>query len=619
MITENREDGTYLVFRVYYTDGNGEYEEYSVLLPAGNGGTDVPEHKEIYYVYVEESWLTATVCTDINTIIQDYIIGTLLYVGTNFGEIYLPITEDMLEYDTGIDASKPGTIEIEVYHPEDRSHSCTVYIELRPDLDAFEKLATYEIAGMLRMALCEGEEGVTLTTFAGDEMYAAILSPGYDEYDYICAFTYYDEDANVIRLTIEGVDIAVTLDEENMTVDFYQPKETAVTYTYADYDTNFSFLTPLTESGEYLCITTQETRWYDEEKDETVSAIISIAYFCEYDAKTKCFYSPFEDEFFLIGDGNELSIAPVVALVVMNDICDDATTEKAVVIVNGTTIADFLALYLPELDEGAVFLVNYEIVDSDYILKAEDLIWVAPQNGMIVSLSFLSETTYLIVPVDCTVQTLLGMYGIPTSAIVTVNGEAAWLDTVLKAGDAVLVATGEANPEEKPGEQEKPEGIPEVMESMGKLNRGDLLENVTITMTGTNPQDFDYTFLFDGKKALMTDNTSEDTEYYEDEWADAVRTAFVAPVLAILEHSNYFYADEKGYICDREITYECEILGAGLATITAYDIVVVAEGDTLLSITCNMHQVCEEDELDVTVTFTFSNYGTTVVTAPSAE
>ena len=154
---------------------------------------------------------------------------------------------------------------------------------------------------------------------------------------------------------------------------------------------------------------------------------------------------------------------------------------------------------------------------------------------------------------------------------------------------------------------------------MSKLNRGDLLENVTIKMVGTNPQKFDYTFLFDGKKALMTDNRSEDTEYYEDEMADAVRTTFVAPVLAILEHSNYFCADEKGYICDREITYDCEILGKGHATITATDIVVVAEGDTLLSITCNMHQVCEEGELDVTVTFTFSDYGTTVVEAPAAE
>ena len=190
--------------------------------------------------------------------------------------------------------------------------------------------------------------------------------------------------------------------------------------------------------------------------------------------------------------------------------------------------------------------------------------------------------------------------------------------TVLEAYADVTVENGEHYPE-NPGEQEKPEGIPEVMESMSKLNRGDLLENVTIKMVGTNPQDFDYTFLFDGKKALMTDNTSDDTEYYEDEMADAVRTTFVAPVLTILQHTEYFYAGEKEYLCDYAITYDCEILGQGLATITATDIVVVAEGDTLLSITCNMHQVLGKDEFDVTVTFTFSDYGTTVVEAPAAE
>ena len=118
----------------------------------------------------------------------------------------------------------------------------------------------------------------------------------------------------------------------------------------------------------------------------------------------------------------------------------------------------------------------------------------------------------------------------------------------------------------------------------------------------------------------MTDNYSGDTEFFEGEEADAVRLTSIAPVLAILDHTEYFYADEKGYLCDYPIRYECEILGhEGPVSITATDIVVQAEGDTLLSIYCNMHQVGIEDELDVTVLFTFSDYGTTVVEKPIEE
>ena len=330
----------------------------------------------------------------------------------------------------------------------------------------------------------------------------------------------------------------------------------------------------------------------------------------------------------MIGEENILSVAPTVDLIVMNDACDDSASETTVPLAGELTIADFLALYLPDLGEDAVVLINYQVMDYDYILQGGDTVWVAPKNGMIVSLTFASRTTYLIVPVGCTVRTFLGMYGVPLSAIVTVNGADATPDTVLKGGDTILVENGESKPEEekpgdheKPGEQEKPEGIPTVMESMAKLNRGDLLENVTVVMNGTNPEKFDYTFMLDGMSATMTDNYSSDTIYYGDEEADAVRSTFIAPVLAILEHTEYFYADEKGYLSDYPITYDCEILGQdGPATITATNIVVTAEGDTLLSISCNMHQVSYTgEELDVTVTFTFSDYGTTVVEEPIEE
>ena len=138
-------------------------------------------------------------------------------------------------------------------------------------------------------------------------------------------------------------------------------------------------------------------------------------------------------------------------------------------------------------------------------------------------------------------------------------------------------------------------------------------------MVGNNGSPFNYIFRLDGQSALMTDRSSEDSDYYEGEEADAVRTTFVAPVLAILNHSNYFYADEQGFRCDNKITYGCEILGAGPATITASNILVTLENGTLYSITCDMHQVCKEGVLDVSVTFTFTDYGTTVVEAPAAE
>ena len=153
-------------------------------------------------------------------------------------------------------------------------------------------------------------------------------------------------------------------------------------------------------------------------------------------------------------------------------------------------------------------------------------------------------------------------------------------------------------------------------EVLDEVREPENFQNVTMEMVGTVDGDaFDYTFFFANGSCLMTDELGEgNPEFYEGEEATSIRAMFVDIALALLAEGDHFTLTSEGYRCNDTITYQCEVLGMGTATIASSDNLVTLDADgKLLTLSCHMLQTCEEGTVDVTVTFTFTNYGTTAI------
>ena len=160
------------------------------------------------------------------------------------------------------------------------------------------------------------------------------------------------------------------------------------------------------------------------------------------------------------------------------------------------------------------------------------------------------------------------------------------------------------------------ETVPSPEEILGEVKNPDNFKNVTIVMAGTVDGDaFNYTMKFADGNCNMGENGVLD-ELYEGEDADMVRSIFIDTALALLNHADQFTATENGFRYDGEISYEVEIMGYGRATIVATNNVVTmnANGD-MDTLSCHMVQTSGEDTVIVDVTFTYSDYGTTVISA----
>lgn len=153
-----------------------------------------------------------------------------------------------------------------------------------------------------------------------------------------------------------------------------------------------------------------------------------------------------------------------------------------------------------------------------------------------------------------------------------------------------------------------------------EIKEPERFENVTLSMVGAvDGDDFDYDLLFDATGCLMIEKDDDDdyVEFFAGEEGASVRAMFVDTALALLAHGDEFTLTESGYRCDTAITYDCEVLGVGPATITATNNLVTLDANGALhTLSCNMQQVCDMGTVNVTVTFTFTSYGSTVITPP---
>ncbi len=153
-------------------------------------------------------------------------------------------------------------------------------------------------------------------------------------------------------------------------------------------------------------------------------------------------------------------------------------------------------------------------------------------------------------------------------------------------------------------------------EIIEEIKNPENFENVTIVMAGTvNGDAFDYTMKFADENCHMGENGVLD-EFYEGEEADMVRSIFIDTALALLNHADQFVSTENGFRCDGEITYEIDVLGMkGRATIVATNnIVTLHTNGDMHTLSCHMVQTCEGETVIVDVTFTYTDYGTTVIT-----
>ena len=155
-------------------------------------------------------------------------------------------------------------------------------------------------------------------------------------------------------------------------------------------------------------------------------------------------------------------------------------------------------------------------------------------------------------------------------------------------------------------------------EVLDEIRAPENFDNVTIRMAGTVDGDaFDYDICFADGNCLMTDKDSDDTELFEGEESDMVRAMFIDVALALLDEGDKFTLTSEGYRCDDAITFTTEILGMDepATIVSSNNLVTLDSAGKLFSLSCNMVQSCEGNTLNVTVTFTFTNYGTTTITA----
>ena len=146
----------------------------------------------------------------------------------------------------------------------------------------------------------------------------------------------------------------------------------------------------------------------------------------------------------------------------------------------------------------------------------------------------------------------------------------------------------------------------------------DNFDNVTFTfegefIEGDSQQPFSMVCLIDG------DNAIADGEVFDAEQVASLKSVYINTTLAIIENfSDFTYDAEKGtYNGKKDIVYEVDVMGIP-ATITASDVVVTLDSENAIAtVACIMTQdffaYGEEQTFVLDITFSFSNYGTTVL------
>ena len=123
---------------------------------------------------------------------------------------------------------------------------------------------------------------------------------------------------------------------------------------------------------------------------------------------------------------------------------------------------------------------------------------------------------------------------------------------------------------------------------------------------------------FDGDKVAFSENGSIPTLMTSEE-IEAFRNIYIGTTLALLENSASFKLDNVTgrFASSEKIVYTVNVMGTE-ATITATDVSVAFDHDgNLFDISCNMRQDFVEDGeakvFEMSANFTFTNYGTTVI------
>ena len=139
-------------------------------------------------------------------------------------------------------------------------------------------------------------------------------------------------------------------------------------------------------------------------------------------------------------------------------------------------------------------------------------------------------------------------------------------------------------------------------------------ENVTLALYGTFIGGYGYEFeeflMLDGDVGFAIGEKTTDPAVVA-----SIKNIYVNTVLGVLENfDNFTYDAENGvYKANSTIVYAVTVQGMD-ATITANDVVVTIDADNKLAkMSCGMKQEFDGGELNLTVTFEFSDYGTTVI------
>ena len=458
---ENRGGEEFVVFRVSYTDDR-EPDEYAFPMSAFGGGYTPPTGEENYpmYAQLDRTEFTAVASTSLDKLIEDFLIGNTLYLHySHSAPEAFPISKEMLRYDEGFDTSVPGTLTVTVVCPVDEKFCCDVTITLTPDLSNETPIGTYTLSGALAAVLTDGapEDAPAVSLYEGGHAVFA-------EEGYYTTWRTIDGATGAIALTIQGVPLAVMLDDENKTADFYIPEE-APTYVYTveGSTTTYGFFEEPLASGEYFVIVTVKNTSVDTETGEETVYTSVCAFFTYFTDTNKSFFCPFSGNTYeIVGEsivrpveGKEDPEKPAPE----NPGTDSEKSEITVYLMQGDDATPFTLPYDPSVNmtlgevlkklglklEEYKVLVNRQPADANISVTPSDTIWLADSTYLTIEIVEMGYS--LFAPEGCTVKTFFGMYSVPIDATFKLNDEDATLETVLKDGDRISVKMPE---EEKP-------------------------------------------------------------------------------------------------------------------------------------------------------------------------
>ncbi len=137
-------------------------------------------------------------------------------------------------------------------------------------------------------------------------------------------------------------------------------------------------------------------------------------------------------------------------------------------------------------------------------------------------------------------------------------------------------------------------------------------DNVTFRLYGqfSDGELFDEEIKLDGDSCVIEDSVETDAELVA-----SVKSIYINTVLGVLENFGSFTydSDNNVYRGNADIVYNVNVTGTDVV-ITAKNVVVTIDANQkLATMSCDMTQAFEGEELNLTVTFEFSDYGTTVV------